>query len=184
MEGPHLIRTALLGVLTGLLILAGYFVYYTGLYKDVRIEVAEAGPFLILTKEHFGPYHKIVPNIEAVETWVKAQGKDCTRSLGQYFDHPDDVEQERLRSRGGCIVSEKIENAPSEFKYDTIPRQRYVIAVFEGAPGVGPIRVYPKVSEFMETKNFKAGKGLVEVYTVHSQKEVTTTYFFPIEADQ
>lgn len=176
-----MIRAVVLGIFTGLIILAGYVVYYTGFYKEVRIEVGEAGPFLILTQDHYGPYHLIVPKIEAVEKWVKAQGKDCSRSLGQYFDHPDEVEQERLRSRGGCIVDARIDQTPVDMKYDEIPRQKYVIAVFEGAPGVGPLRVYPKVAEFIETKNLQGLPGVIEVYTVLSPTEVTTTYYFPVQ---
>jgi len=174
-------RSLVLAFFIVILSAAGYVIFYTGMYKEVQISETKAGPFLVLAKKHFGPYHKIVPQIEEVERWVKAAGGDCKRSFGQYFDNPEAVEQERLRSRGGCILENRLEGAPSDFEWDTIPEYQAVMAIFEGSPGVGPIRVYPKVAEYFETKNLKSLPGVMEVYLIHGPKAMTTHYFFPIE---
>lgn len=170
-----------LGTLGILLACGLYIASYTGYFKEVRIETGKAGPFLVLAKEHFGPYHEIVPKIEAVEGWVKAKGGDCTRSFGQYFDNPAETEAARLKSRGGCILTAKLEGIPEEFKYDEIPEQNYVKAVFEGSPGIGPLKVYPKVEAYVRDHNLKPKPSVLEVYVVHSPTAMTTTYYFPVE---
>lgn len=176
-----MIRAMFLGTVGIVVACLLYVAYYTGYFKEVRIETGKAGPFLVLAKEHFGPYHEVVPKIEAVETWVKGKAADCTRSFGQYFDDPQTTESARLKSRGGCIMVAKIEVIPDDFKYDEIPEQNYVKAIFEGAPGIGPMKVYPKVEKYVREHGLKPKPGVLEIYVIHGQTAMTTTYYFPVE---
>lgn len=173
------IRYLLLPLLIAIVVYAVYLMNYLGTFRPVIISETTAGPFLAIYKSHVGPYHKIGPLIEEVETWVKSQGMDCKLSFGEYLDSPKSTEEARLRSHGGCFVSSLPENLPEGFQKKTIEEKNYVTAVFEGSPGIGPIKVYPRVYDYAEDQKIPLEEVVMEVYEVHSDTAMTTTYYFP-----
>jgi hypothetical protein len=180
------IRYFLLPLLIAIIVYVGYLLFYVGAFKPVLISEKEAGPFFYLYKEHTGAYHKIVPVIETVETWAKEQKIPCTLSFGKYLNDPSSVDEERLRSIGGCLVSEEESKAlaghlPEGFKLEAQAPQKYVIAQFEGSPGIGPMKVYPKVFQYIEEQRLLREEWVLEIYEVHSQEAMTTTYHFPLK---
>lgn len=158
-----------------------FFVIKLGYFKEVVIREEIRGPFLMIYKDHIGPYHKIVSNIEEVEKWVKSNGQDCRESFGQYLDNPEVVEEARLKSRGGCILTSKLENIPEPFKYQEIETKKYVVAEFKGSPAIGPMRVYPKIKAYIFNNNLTPDGAVIEIYVIHSSSEMTTTYLFPLK---
>ena len=167
-----------LPLLIALIAYAAHVLNYVGAFKPVLISEKNAGPFLMIYKDHSGPYHKIVPVIEEVEQWAKAHGLDCKLSFGEYLDNPDVTEEGRLRSHGGCLVSEFPTNLPEGFKTQTIPEKNYVTAIFEGSPGIGPLKVYPKVFNYFEENRLKRSDSVIEVYEVRGSESMVTTYYF------
>jgi DNA gyrase inhibitor GyrI len=91
-------------VVTGLIL---SLMFRLGSFKPVRIDFANRPATKVVYKHHVGAYHKIVPVIEEVETWIKANGEKCDLSFGEYYDDPDVVAEDRMRSNGGCVVREK-----------------------------------------------------------------------------
>ena len=179
------IRYILLPLLVAMIVYFGYLMYYVGAFKSVEVAEAKAGPFQMLYKDHSGAYHKIVPIIQEVETWAKANGITCKLSFGEYLDDPGEIEEGRLRSLGGCLLAEG-ESIPAQlpegFKSKTIEQKDYVTAKFEGSPGIGPLKVYPKVIEYFASQGFAYNAGAIEVYEVHSETAMTTNYYFPFTA--
>jgi effector-binding domain-containing protein len=155
---------------------------YLGAFKPVIINQKKAGPFHVVYKTHIGPYHKIVPLIEEVEKWAKSQGLDCHLSYGEYLDNPKQTEEVRLRSHGGCILPAPVNSPlPEGFEQQTIPEKNYVTAVFEGSPGIGPLKVYPQVFQYIEDQGLTREESTIEVYEIHSPESMTTTYYFPLK---
>ena len=169
------------GVLTAIIAFAINVALYIGAFKSATVESAIKGPYKMIFKDHTGPYHKIVPAIEEVEKWVKANGQDCRFSFGEYIDDPHAVEQERLKSRGGCLVETFIDNMPEGFKTQEIPEQKFVRGFFTGSPAIGPYKVYDKAQEYMELNQFKPKRPVFEIYEVKTGKEMNTEYLFSIE---
>ncbi|MFZ3230574.1 MAG: GyrI-like domain-containing protein [Pseudobdellovibrio sp.] len=176
----------------GLLIFALYLFQYTGAFKAVTVELDQRPELTIIYKDFMGPYHKIVSTIEEVETYAKTKGLKCRLSFGEYFDNPDTVEEGRLRSRGGCVIDplvaderttfEKIKSdLPKDFKADTLPAMKAVVALFSGAPGIGPLKVYPKASEFIEKQHLVKKGNVIEIYEIFDSKSVQTTYIWPVQ---
>ncbi len=177
------IKYLLLPLLVAILVYVSYLLFYVGAFKPVIISEVEAGPFIYLGKDHVGAYHKIVPVIEEVETWAKEKGLDCKLTFGKYLNDPDQVEEGRLKSFGGCLLPQSenipVSQLPSGYKLETEFTRKYVKALFEGSPGIGPMKVYPKVAEYFRTQNLSREEWTLEVYEVHSQEAMTTTYYFP-----
>jgi effector-binding domain-containing protein len=159
-----------------------YLYYHLGAHKSVSLELKEQGPFLMVYKEHIGPYHKIVPLIEEVEKWAKSKGESCTKSFGEYLDDPKIVEQERLRSHAGCIISKNITDLPDGYQIQELPKQLFLYGVFDGSPAIGPYKVYMKAAKFMNEKGYIPNGSVTEIYEILSGNKMVTEYYFKIKA--
>lgn len=180
-----LLRSFLIAIVLVVLTITIYLAQYLGAFKSVDISEAEKGPLKLLYKEHTGAYHKVVGVIEEVETWARQKGIDCSESFGEYLDNPNVTEENRLRSRGGCVVKEfPTADLPEGFLTREIPVRKYVVALFDGSPGIGPLKVYPKVENYMKEHRLAIDGPILEIYVIHSEKAMTTTYLFPaVETD-
>lgn len=163
---------------------AGFVAYHVGALKPVQIAQENRGELHLIYKVHTGPYHKTVKTIEEIENWAMENKVDCHLTFGEYLDDPEKTEEARLKSYGGCVVDRFPENLPADFKTLIHPARAYVVAVFDGSPGIGPLKVYPRVNEFMQERKLKQNAPVIEVYEIHSRTEtasMTTTYLFPVD---
>lgn len=156
-----------------------HLVTYLGVFRPVEIETGVRPATGLLYKDHLGPYHKINSVISDIETWAKANGIECKLTFGEYFDDPSAVEEVRLRSRGGCLVSTKPAQFPDDFKYEDSPEAKAVVAKFSGSAAIGPYRVYGKVTDYMSEGRMISNGPTREVYEIISDKAMNTTYYFP-----
>ncbi len=169
--------------LIGLIIVGGiYLTNYLGYFKPVVVTESEEPAKKLLFKKHYGPYHKIVPTIREVESWARGNGHPCQLSFGNYIDDPNQVDQDRLRSRGGCLVDQFPTKMPEGFEVDTLPAGKFVKATFQGSPGIGPFKVYPTALGFVVNNRLKRDEsvGVYEIYEIHQDQSMTTNYFFPV----
>ncbi len=182
---PLIISTTLLTILG----IVAYFYIHLGAYKEVAFKSQELGPYKIVFSHHVGAYHKILSSIEPVEKWAKENSVPCPLSFGEYLDDPDKVLEERLQSNGGCIVSEEPKILSSQFSFREIPRRFYLTAEFDGAPSIGPMKVYPKAMKWIEQNHFVLGGPVIEIYSMvkannsaddKAQLNVHTQYLFPL----
>jgi AraC family transcriptional regulator len=166
----------------------GSVAWKLGALREVEIVTQVDGPFHILSKDHLGPYHKIADVILEVEAWARSQGEPCTRSFGEFFDNPERTDEDRLRSRGGCILNKSTPadlealNAklPAGYAVTSIDERLYAIATFDGAPSLGPVKVYPKVLEYVSLNRLEIKGAVIEIYEVHSERSGSTRYLFPV----
>lgn len=171
-------------ILVAVLSFGLFLANYLGAFKGVDISVVQQGPLKTVYIEHVGPYHKVNKIIEQVENFMKSQGAPCGRSFGEYLDDPQTVEEARLRSKVGCIVQNVPANLPAEIKSGEIPERKYVMAIFTGSPGIGPLKVYPRANDYMLKNKLKQTGAVIEIYEIMSIKEknaMTTTYLFPVQ---
>lgn len=174
-------KYVLIFVIMVMISFGSYVAYYLGAYKTVTVSEATMGPYTLVYLDHVGPYHKIAPVIAQVESWMKEHKYDCSLSFGQYLDNPREEEEARLKSRGGCLVKDVPKDLPADYKVLTLPAQKYVTASFDGSPGIGPIKVYPKVNKYIIEKGLNQDGPVMEIYDIHATNEkndMTTTYLF------
>jgi effector-binding domain-containing protein len=172
------------------LFFAGSLAYRLGVHKSVEMSLTQEGPYLMLYKEHRGAYHKTAPVIGEVETWAKAHQLDCHQTFGQYFDHPELVEESRLRSYAGCVVTASQESflslleknpPPPDYKNQSVEKRKYVKAIFSGSPAIGPWKVYSKAEQYMREGRLVPDGAVIEIYEIQSPEAMTTTYLFPVK---
>jgi effector-binding domain-containing protein len=175
-------RWILLAVVVGILGLAINFALRIGAFKEVTVTMEEQGPFKVVSRKHEGAYHKIVGTIEAVEKWAKANGEACKDSFGEFLDDPKVVDEDRLRSNAGCVVEKDwTTGLPEGSEFRTLPRRQYVVAKFDGAPGIGPLKVYPRAFREIEERQKTLDGPIIEMYEILPGEKVLTTYLFPIK---
>ena len=170
-----------LSVLGLVIAFAGSLAYRLGIFKNVEISISETPQLHLIYKEHMGAYHKIVPVIQEVESWAKAHQIDCSHSYGEYLDNPEQVEEVRLRSHGGCVVDTIPPDLPEGFKSETKAPAPSIRAVFTGAPSIGPFKVYAKVRELANAQRVKLSGSTIEIYEIKGDDAMLTTYFFGIQ---
>lgn len=170
----------LLFAVTGVLGFVVHLYSHLGLSEPVEIATGEAGPFVMLYKEHRGPYYLIAPIIAEVEKWALQQNLGCSRTFGHYLDDPESSDEDRLRSEGGCLLATPpAQPLPEGYQVKEIPLKKYVMARYKGSPGFSPFTVYPKVKTFVYDNRIKIGVGAIEIYEIHGSR-VTTQYLFEI----
>jgi len=169
----------------GTLFAIGSLAHYLGAFKSVEISEGIRGPFYVLYQEHRGPYHKIVTVIENVEKWAKEQKLSCEWTYGEYLDNPDVVEESRLRSHGGCLFPKApplTSSLPENFKLEAVESRYYVVAEFQGSPGIGPLKVYPRLEDYLIEHKLTKDGPIWEVYKIEDslKNKMTTTYLLPV----
>jgi DNA gyrase inhibitor GyrI len=175
-----MIKTFFLTLLTLAVGLGVYLFFYLGVYKPVDVRLEKRGPFEVVFKQHIGPYHTIGASIREVENWAQTHGLNCPQTFGEYLDNPEAVDEDRLRSHGGCILTSAPATVPSEYQYQHRPERSYAVGRFEGSPAIGPYTVYPKLRKFLDEHRLKSSSPVIEIYTVNGDK-VTTEYLFAID---
>jgi AraC family transcriptional regulator len=186
-----MVKHTLFAVTIGLIIFFLYLMQYTGAFKSVVVTTDQRGPYTLIYKDYMGPYHKIVSTIEDVEKWARTQGLKCRLSFGEYFDNPAVVEEGRLRARGGCLVDPKDETEekiflnlkgklPKGIKSEVYSETKAAVALFTGAPGIGPLKVYPKVDEYIQEHGLKKKGSVLEIYEILEKNSMHTIYVWPL----
>lgn len=163
--------------------LIAFIFYRTGFFNDVNISAGNQGPFVLVYKVHKGPYHKIAPIIDDVESFFKENKLPCPLAFGRYLHDPNLVEHDRLVSHGGCAFSSMSEKLSEilkshDFKYETLEKKEYVVATFDGSPSVGPMKVYPRVQEWLNKYGYKQDGPVIEIYQTTGEDSVLTRYLF------
>lgn len=187
-----MLKHTLFAITIGLIIFFLYLMQYTGAFKSVTVTTDQRGPYTLIYKDYTGPYYKIVSTIEEVEKWSQSQGLKCRLSFGEYLDNPAIVEEGRLRARGGCLVDPKDENEtkvfatlkdklPEGFKTDIYPEVKAIVALFTGAPGIGPMKVYPKADEFAQEQKLQRKGSILEIYEILEKNSMQTIYIWPLQ---
>lgn len=156
----------------------GAYSYYGG-FANIEIQEKEAGGEILVYKSVTGSYSQVARATDEVYAKLLNTYKiDTYRSYGLYFDNPQEVEVENLRSEVGCILQLKdtaqIEDIQKDFKVRLLPKQNYVVTQlpFKGIMSVmiGLMRVYPALTEYqVEHKNVKEG-AIMEIYDLPNQK--------------
>jgi AraC family transcriptional regulator len=157
----------------------GVYIYLGG-YRSVDVTQAELGPHRLVYRTHVGAYHQIVPAIEEVEKWAQISGEACRFSFGEFLSDPNNVAEDRLHSHAGCVVEKDwTTGLPENFRYREESRRLYVHAVFEGAPSIGPLKVYPRARKFLEAQGLVEDGPVIEMYEILPENKVRTQYLFP-----
>ena len=178
----HLIKAALL-----ILILGAFIFTEAGCGKKVEkkpyeILIKTTEKMTVLYLEHVGPYDQVGPLCAQLGQHAAVKGL-AGNMVGIYYDDPDMVPAESLRSEVGIVVPEGT-MPDSGYGVQEIPAQKVVYAVFKG-PYEEIAREYPYIMKWMGEKGYKMSGPVIEIYleagpNVPPEQQVTEVQF-PVE---
>ena len=98
---------------------------------DVKIWTLD--PMKLAYVEHIGPYTEVGQAWEKLASWAGPKGlfNEGTKFLGVYYDNPEEVPAEKLRSEA-CITVEKEFSGSGAIKFKNVAGGRYAVTVHLG----------------------------------------------------
>ena len=159
--------------LLALVLIAFVYLLSQGLMQRVHVEQRTMPGYRIVGVEHVGPYEKIGDAFERVHKIADEYGVNV-HMIGVYFDNPNEVSQDSLRSLAGLIVSEadsmKLSAVPG-LKMLSIPPGNAAASTFETGGMVsmiiGAMKSYPELTEYVTAKG--VAEDVVFVYEVYEE---------------
>ena len=164
---------AVIGVIGLLIYLSRY-----GLFSSVNISEKNMGPYLLVYKKHIGDYKNVGPVMHKLFHELKDNHAiTTTKGFGLYYDKPQDVAKEKLRSIVGCIVEgktiEDLKDINSKYGVKEYPASKCVVAEFpyKGKVSIilGIFKVYPKLSAYIDEHKY-ALTPIMELYDQPNEK--------------
>jgi hypothetical protein len=148
-------------VLLAVLILA--FLFYMGFFSDLNVTEKEVGPYTIMYERFVGPYKDTGPIFEKVNAAAKKEGLTAIDGIGIYYDNPQLVVADQLRSDCGIVIEEKdLAKVPSlqkKYKVMTLPKKMCIVAEFPIRNTLsymfGPMKAYPTLTAYAKKKALK-----------------------------
>ena len=151
-------------------ILVGYLATQ-GLFRSVEIQQGEQGGFILLGKDHMGPYHEVgAVFAEFYERYPEAD------FAGIYYDDPDEVPEDSLRAFVGIKVSTteglaQIAQHPS-MRLVNVDRRAAHFIDWEASMGsmvgmlIGTMKCYPALGEACDATGWSGNQVIAyEEYT-------------------
>jgi len=164
------------------------FLYYLGAFRRIAFRRnANVGPYLLIYRQHIGPYKSLAPIVEQVRKIVEQDlGIQYESGFGIYFDDPQVVKQSKLRSYIGKIIDpkynddesfkSKAENAGLKLLY--IPATVATLSTFplrsDFSYAMGAKKVYTAAKKL----RIEPKCGVLEIYSCNTDGS-TITYIFP-----
>lgn len=171
------LKIILIALLILILLVVGLYWYVGGFYSvTIKKEIADG--YFVAGKEFTGPYNKIMPTMNYVDSALRSKGINCTVGFGIYYDDPKVTPQENCRSFVGNVINKSDSTTLEVIKKlglrsDSVANAPALIIEFPIRSSmsymVGPMKVYPAFTKYLE-ENKLQGTFSMEVYDVPNKK--------------
>ena len=151
------------GVTCGLILVVLIGAWGLGAFSTVELAQEELGPYRIVCLDHTGPYHKISDLIREVRELLKGSEDRVGMACALYYDNPEEVEAENLRSKGGFVLEGDVE-VKEPLRIERVPRRTVLVARVEAHPSIAALKVYPRMAEWMSANRMAAAGPALELY--------------------
>lgn len=159
--------------ITLLLVLSRY-----GLFAPVNVSEKVAGPYMMVYKKHVGDYKNVDPVIGDLCNDLKNNySLETTKGFGLYYDNPQQVDAEKLRSIVGCIVKgktvEDLNKVSGKYSVREFPSSKSVVAEFpykgDMSIIIGIMKVYPALGAYIQEHKYNM-TPIMELYDMPNER--------------
>jgi DNA gyrase inhibitor GyrI len=164
----------LLVVIVFILLVGILYLSMNGVFRAVEIREDVMPGYRIMGIEHRGRYEKIGGAFERIRQLSDSSGVPL-KMIGIYYDNPEKVQDDSLRSVAGLIVSTEDSArlaAKGGLVAITIPSGPAAVVDFntEGKVSmiIGAMKAYPALTKYMETSS--KAESIQFVYEVYGEK--------------
>ena len=153
---------------------------YYGLFNSPKLVEKNVGGETFVYQERFGDYQQSGPAMDTVYQELKNNfGLECPIGFGIYYDNPQEVAKENLRSDVGCVLSNESLDRLSEIqtssilKTKRIPVVKYITTEFpyrnKISFALGVLKIYPKFSKYLSEHNYQSAPSM-ELYDIKGHR--------------
>lgn len=169
--------TLLIIVILTIIVLAVY-TYYGG-FSKVEIRTEQQGGEIFVYDSMTGDYSRSGVYMDSIyHVLLNDYNTETYKGCGIYYDDPQNVEKENLRSEIGCILepkdSVKIKEISNKYKIKTLPEGKYMVAEFpfKGTISifVGMMKVYPALEKYYNENDINSSGPIMEIYDIPNGK--------------
>lgn len=162
------------GVLIVLFI--GTYAYFGG-FKTINIYTENQGGEIIVYENVIGDYKNTAKYTDRIYSELLNDQVETTKGVGIFYDNPQIVDKEKLRSDVGCILDNPddstIVRLSAKYQLKTLPEGNSIIAEFpiKGSLSfiIGVIKVYPALMKYSK-ENDLMESPVTEIYDMTKQK--------------
>ena len=162
------------------------FLIRSGLFVKPNVTQKIMSEIFFVYQDHVGPYQETGKiQDEIYEYLITTYQVETTKGIGIYYDNPQKVPKEQLRSKAGCIIPqteiEKLSKLSPKYKTMTLKEQEMVYSDFpfrnKFSIFLGIIKVYPLMQKYC-TENGYIFRESIEIYDMPGKKIL---YLMPID---
>lgn len=171
-------KIALIIIVVLILTILLFYSYYGGFYK-IQITTEKQGGETVVYQEITGDYRQSGQVMDKIYYSLLNDYKITTyKGIGIYYDNPQKVEKDKLRSEAGCIIEEndytKLSDLPENFKIKRIDTKEYITTSFpyKGKMSVmfSIMKVYPALQKYTADNGFNEEGAVIEIYDIPNKK--------------
>lgn len=173
-----IVNTILIAVLAVSVVLFFTYGYFGGL-KKIIVNIEEQGGETVVYQEIKGEYKQSGAIMDKIYNSLLENDTIATcKGFGKYFDNPEKVDKNQLRSQAGCIIEERdsqnIDRISDRFETMVIPRKKYITTDYPYKNKLSVlfslIRVYPALKKYAEDNGFDEDSPVMEIYDIPNRK--------------
>ncbi|MDR0969926.1 MAG: GyrI-like domain-containing protein [Lentimicrobiaceae bacterium] len=160
-----------------LMLIFGQYAYLGG-FSKIKFQTIECGNEILVYEKMTGSYSETPRVMDSIYYRLLHEfGIETGKGFGIYYDNPQYVEAEKLRSEIGVILEPKDRNRISEidstFCVKTLPVEMYLVAEFPFKSPlsifIGMSKVYPAMTKYVAQHQLNDGL-VMEIYDVPNKK--------------
>lgn len=167
-------------ILLGILIFAGVAFYgYYGGFTTPQISVITAGGETLIYEKIEGDYKQSGVLMDKIYYSLLNEDQiETYKGFGIYYDNPQKVAVNELRSEAGCILEEKdLDKLPElqkKYPIRSFPSTKYLVTEFPYKNNFSVlfslIKVYPALNRFALENGFSEDSAVMEIYDIPNHK--------------
>jgi hypothetical protein len=163
---------------TSILALAVFFLWYVGIFDQLKLSKTEMPEYLVAGISIKGSYQQIGPSFERVDSLLAIHNVSSQIRFGVYYNDPANTPEAELESFVGCVLKaqdftrlDAIET--KEIKLDKIPAGEALSVEMDIRSDlsymIGPIRAYPVLEAAAERDSLDIAL-VYELYKLDEEK--------------
>ncbi len=161
------------------------FLFYSGLFTKVEIIEKESESYQLVYEEHLGDYSKSGEITNKIyHSLLNDYNIETFKGFGIYYDNPQEVEKEKLRSEVGCILEtadyNKIDTLKGKYKIKEFLSKKCMITEFPFKNKIsiflGIMEVYPELEKYSKANGYNLDAPVMEIYDMPNKKIIYLKY--------
>jgi ribosomal protein S24E len=171
-------KTLIIVILCLLVVLVLLYTYFGG-FKKITVEIINKGGETVVYEDITGDYKQCGVVMDSIYySLLDNYGIETSKGFGKYFDNPQKVEKEKLRSQAGSIIEKqdisRLNSIKGDFKIMELPIQKYLTTEFPYKNRLSVIlsiiKVYPALNRFVKANDFEEDTPVIEIYDIPNNK--------------